>query len=101
MLLLIWFCVNLSVQLCLTEKLIVTLHEKSASFFVQSTFWEWHNQKTLDDTEYVSKTPFLGVPISLQSVHTNVSRGLCNVRVENFSQEVALRGSLWEIIPNH
>lgn len=92
---------NLSVQLCLTEKLIIALHEKSASFLVECTFWEWHNQKTLDDTEDVSKTPFCRVPISLQSVHANVSRGLCNVRVENFGQEVALRGSLWEIITNH
>ena len=34
---------NLGIQLCLAEKLIVALHEEATGFLVEGALWEWHN----------------------------------------------------------
>lgn len=70
--------------------LFVVFNEESTCFLVQRTFWEWHNKQTADHVEDVGKSPVLRIPVLLQRVDADFAVRR-HVRVENFSEEVALR----------
>ena len=84
-------CVDARVELCLTEVLVVVLHELAASIFVECRLREWNYQQTLDDLENVRQRPLLGVPVSLESVDADISAGRSYIGVEDLGQEVSFR----------
>lgn len=79
---------NSSKYLGMTEEFIIRFHELSSSFFIQTALWEGHNQETLDDFKYMRKGPTAGIPVFLQRVHTDLSWGNCNIRMEYFGNEI-------------
>lgn len=85
------FSVYLSVQLSMTEKLIIALHEHPTSIIVEGAFWKRNYQEALDDFEDVGERPLCWVPVLLESVDADFSRGLCDVWMEYFCEEVAFR----------
>ena len=44
---------HLGVDFSISEEIVIALHELLASLIVQTALWEWYNQKTLNDLEYV------------------------------------------------
>ena len=79
----------------LTE-LIIAVHELSSSLLVKTRLWKRYNQEASDDLENVFQRPFGRIPVSFQSVHTDLTRILCHIRMVDLGQEEALWGTLWE-----
>lgn len=67
------FSMYLSVDLGISEKVIIAFHEFTTSFFVETALREGNNQKALDDFEDVGERPAAGIPVLLQGVNANLS----------------------------
>jgi len=83
------FSVHLSVDLGVSEELIVVLHELSASFLIQTGLWEGNNQQALDHLEDVGERPASWIPVFLQSVDADLTRWYCHIGMEDLSDEIA------------
>jgi hypothetical protein len=78
----------LGVHSGILREIFVALHELATGFFVETALWEGYDQQAFDDLEDVGQGPITRVPVLLQGVHTDLTTGYCNVRMENLSQEV-------------
>ena len=75
-------------QLGVFEVLVIVVHEHLASLLVERTFGEGHDEQALDDLQDVGDRPLLGVPVLLESVHTDLAL-FGYVGVEYFGDEIA------------
>ena len=92
-------CVNIGHHFGHSGVLLVVIHEQPACFLVQTAFGEGNDEKAPDDAENVAERPLGWIPVSFQSIYTNIAFN-CYVRVEDLGQEVALRGRPGELRVN-
>jgi hypothetical protein len=50
-----WLSMNLGVDFGISEEILIVLHKLLACLVIQTTFWEWYNQQTLNDLENVGQ----------------------------------------------
>ena len=99
-LLLTRFGVDLGVNLCLVEKLLVVFHELSTGLLIQSRFWERHDQQTFDCLENVSQRPSRWIPVTLQGIYANVAIRGCYIWMKDLCQKESFWWFLRELSIN-
>ena len=87
---------DLRVHFGMLTELVIAVHELSPSLLIKTRLREWYNQEASDHLENVLQWPFGRIPVSFQSVHTDLTRVLCHVRMVDLGQEEAFWGTLWK-----
>lgn len=81
----------LSVNLGISEEIIIIFHELSARLFIQTALGERYNQQTFNNFKNMGKRPACRVPVFFQSIHTDFSRWNCYIWMENLGLEVTYK----------